>query len=692
MNNYTLKNFRVFDNEGATFNFAPITILTGCNSSGKSTVTKSLMLFQELFATIRRDIQNNNFKNFENYTLNFSRGKHQMGNFDKILNWNAQKTEFSVSFSTLSHFISSEKVETTFVFEPNVSDNTKQLNIAVIKRVEIKYNSEEIYCYNRDDKSAFWHIMPVKSLMIQTILDLDKANLLFNIHENLKEQEFILTSENTYSEIDLEAINEAFYDNKEEDIRKALNWVYTLHQRLGDSFNSLVASCKMLETRNEEGDLEAGACNHSHTFENDLLFNLSFLDELDTISKKNIMEWVQHNIFESKHYKTAWFKGENFENGINTIFNFYVQSDFITFKDFYTHYENIYSEKTICDWGKETKMSTVKAYKMHYGSAYEGMMQSPLINPFEQALDWDQTSDEDKFVDMFTYLQGFSSKYMSTFDFGDETVDVKNWDISQLFMKVLCTEIFVMNDKQVNLNFLPLSRANTQRIYTFEGQGTGFNENIEKFVNMPNEILWGPPNIYGVQTNVYKKGDFLKKWVNELADITDVLFEIAPESVGLYVYVVQNHFGKEKKILLSDVGYGLTPLLAMLLSIEFLIMESLTNIYIEYTLCIEEPESNLHPNFQSRLAEIFLDATTNYRAEFIIETHSEYLIRKSQVLVSKMEFLNNQEAEEQSPFSVYYLPHKGKPYSLGYRKDGKFREKFGSGFYDESSKLTFEIL
>ena len=33
---YTIKNFRVFDSYGATIDLKPLTILTGCNSSGKS--------------------------------------------------------------------------------------------------------------------------------------------------------------------------------------------------------------------------------------------------------------------------------------------------------------------------------------------------------------------------------------------------------------------------------------------------------------------------------------------------------------------------------------------------------------------------------------------------------------------------------------------------------------------------------
>lgn len=40
----TIKNFRVFDEDGVTFELNPLTILTGCNSSGKSSMVKAILL------------------------------------------------------------------------------------------------------------------------------------------------------------------------------------------------------------------------------------------------------------------------------------------------------------------------------------------------------------------------------------------------------------------------------------------------------------------------------------------------------------------------------------------------------------------------------------------------------------------------------------------------------------------------
>ena len=45
---FSLKNFRSFGEEDADFELAPITVLTGCNSAGKSSMAKALMLLSQM--------------------------------------------------------------------------------------------------------------------------------------------------------------------------------------------------------------------------------------------------------------------------------------------------------------------------------------------------------------------------------------------------------------------------------------------------------------------------------------------------------------------------------------------------------------------------------------------------------------------------------------------------------------------
>lgn len=108
------------------------------------------------------------------------------------------------------------------------------------------------------------------------------------------------------------------------------------------------------------------------------------------------------------------------------------------------------------------------------------------------------------------------------------------------------------------------------------------------------------------------------------------------------------------------------------------------------TVIIEEPELNLHPALQSKLTELFFYVHDKYRIDFLIETHSEYMLRKSQVIVA------NEDLEvppNENPFKVYYFSKEtSSPYALNYRADGAFEKNFGEGFFDEASKKTLELL
>ena len=107
----------------------------------------------------------------------------------------------------------------------------------------------------------------------------------------------------------------------------------------------------------------------------------------------------------------------------------------------------------------------------------------------------------------------------------------------------------------------------------------------------------------------------------------------------------------------------------------------------------EEPEQNLHPALQSKLADLFMEVS-KLGASVLVETHSEYLVRRSQVLVAEQKYKDEQELAEKCPFKVYYIPEasKGQPYDMEYRTDGKFGKKFGKGFFDVADGLMLDLL
>ena len=118
----------------------------------------------------------------------------------------------------------------------------------------------------------------------------------------------------------------------------------------------------------------------------------------------------------------------------------------------------------------------------------------------------------------------------------------------------------------------------------------------------------------------------------------------------------------------------------------------------DVTVFLEEPESNLHPNLQSKLAELIISCTqwnrnsqAMVKPKFIIETHSEYFIRKLQYLVGT-------EKIDNSKISLHYfeMNRKGKNKgvkvnSIKIKPDGVLSQPFCSGFLDEADNIAMSL-
>ncbi|EAZ94712.1 hypothetical protein FBBAL38_13040 [Flavobacteria bacterium BAL38] len=181
-----------------------------------------------------------------------------------------------------------------------------------------------------------------------------------------------------------------------------------------------------------------------------------------------------------------------------------------------------------------------------------------------------------------------------------------------------------------------------------------------------------------------KEYEFVKYWMNEFEVGVDFHIEFyAGEAYEFYV------FDKEGlKAHLADKGMGSLQAMMIILRVATLLRKHKNNLnYI--TVVVEEPELNLHPALQGELAKFFHDVNKEYGIEFIIETHSEYLIRKSQNILVKEEYTNH-EGLNPHPFKLYYFDIDNGPYEMKYQENGKFDRKFGKGFFDYSDELEVE--
>lgn len=171
----------------------------------------------------------------------------------------------------------------------------------------------------------------------------------------------------------------------------------------------------------------------------------------------------------------------------------------------------------------------------------------------------------------------------------------------------------------------------------------------------------------------------------------------------LFVSVID--FNDEKRELV-DYGYGIKQLILLLIQISVLSEKNKRLIhdygedgeyYVDYfdpcLLLIEEPETNLHPKWQSLLAEMFFEANKKFNIQLVIETHSEYLIRKFQNLVAS-------EKQSESLIKIFYLRNLGavekgrtQVETIVIEEDGGINyEAFDSGFFDESNNLQLSLL
>lgn len=714
MNTYTLKNFRVFDEQGATIKVAPLTILTGCNSGGKSSITKSMMLLQPFFHKLCEDIRSGNFGYFSDYQLDFARGQHKLGAFENAVNWSTEVKKFSIEYTFFSSILWKD-VDVELGFAPIAASHSLRAYLCeIVLRVEdnvlYKYSSTE-----NDKKSTFLpntaynetgiaYLAENKRMLIDAVKRIDEISLINEIYTDAKdinEEEalreegiYIPESQHKWSNDDWQQI---IKNIGKDNILYCLQFGESLVHLCGKTYKNYIKPFLHNDydgkngtiVRDTEKHLDWENSKHQYEFQSDLVYPLYGLQqEMDSVQKNDFVEWVQNKFITP--LTNEWYNTEEYRGIVLGFAQEYAKSDHKTFTDFYRYYEDAYLQ-TYSGLGY-----------LKEGIAFFSLLSQGTCNHYCQNLfpmfthaegeekQWSLLKEEEKFEYMFAAIQGMAG-YEDLSCFGGPEIEFPEEKILKQTINMLCVEALANGYLLSNATFVEINRANQQRCYTFESQGTSFNQLLEDYNHAPIEI-WASEKV------VYQKGAFAKKWLKTLADIDDFSLELAPEGIGYYIYL----FKGDHKILLADMGFGMTPLLSMLLHIEIIITQQLQQEYILPTIiCIEEPESHLHPKYQSLLADVFADVITmnegdsgvSPKVNLVLETHSEYLIRKLQVMVAKQEI-------ESSKIAIHYISNNNpeeeqdvKPIKLiEIESDGRLSSNFGTGFFDEAGNSQLELI
>ncbi len=189
----------------------------------------------------------------------------------------------------------------------------------------------------------------------------------------------------------------------------------------------------------------------------------------------------------------------------------------------------------------------------------------------------------------------------------------------------------------------------------------------------------------------------ITKWVKEF-EIGDGIriHRVSDESESVFECSIEKTAkinGKDQmyEVPFDSLGVGSRQLIVLLMNMALVITQAARKSY-PTLVTIEEPEQNLHPAIQSKLADMFLDFYNQFGCQCIVETHSEYIIRRAQVLVAEG-IRKKAFSLEDNPFKVYYFPDDdSSPYDMTFKENGRFERSFGSGFVDVAGESNLALL
>jgi energy-coupling factor transporter ATP-binding protein EcfA2 len=234
-----------------------------------------------------------------------------------------------------------------------------------------------------------------------------------------------------------------------------------------------------------------------------------------------------------------------------------------------------------------------------------------------------------------------------------------------------------LNISNFNQYYIGANLTKPKRLFLIQDIDNPFSQTLREFSEF--KIIAGEPEY-----------EFVKRWLKkfEIGEDFKILF-YAGEAMELTINTGTHHIN------LANMGMGSTQAALLIYKVACIIRQnnilkkSIQSNHVNPQVIIEEPERNLHPQLQSYLTDFLYEAHTEFGIDFVVETHSEYIVRKSQVIVAA-----NKLVEEENPFSIIYFPSVSheQPFHIGYNQDGTLDKNFGKGFFDEASNSTIELI
>lgn len=727
--NFTIKNFRVFDDNGVDIELAPITILTGKNSAGKSSVVKAISILNSFLEQIRRDKENGKAIMLHKYKIQFNElFEGTLGNFTDILHRGSANHCITLEYDIHSTMLF-EDVKVSFSFkDADEGKDDNHLHYGVVSNFCVKTLQDEIIYLSNEEGELICNLNIFKNRFADFAMGEFLANTYlgaFSVEGESREQRRDREKEAK------ENLDEWFDEKTRKNIFRYLRDPMSRKEPIVTNGNFIGIIASLNEGKQiieipviEECLVEYNNEEIPEKVEEILKDNIT----LDDAEKFVVREFISNIVASRKRIDEFWKDQENlYLESAGNIKNRTEDQKVIskieklggkavclpntfTFAigdDLWKNYPGIW---IIEDEEKEKKEQEIEQWKNRPVDTFPKMYEV-LMRLNAAYVEWKRKSQSDYSPsNLYTYEEGIEHPagqyshyaYQMLCEYASRTIE------SVLFP--IWTE---------NFKYIPSSRALPKRIYTPE-TGAEFYSTLQKYLIAKTEYEDYQNSFRGSNKKEYVANTFLNKWIGK--EGFDIGESISVNSVMGSAIVVKLKKNDGTEVFLTDEGFGLTQLISILIKIETTILQargvkyndyvdqsSLDNLntlkfyYEQQTIAVEEPEIHLHPAFQSKLADMFISAM-EYNIHFIVETHSEYMIRKLQKLVAQKNLetkgiLMSSKGVDRNTISIYYLydanPDKrdGNPQvqKIGLKENGLPTKPFGPGFFDVADDLSMDL-